>query len=180
MMRDDPYWALLVVFVPFSLVSIGGGASIFAGIQHQSVDVRQWVTAREFIDFFALSRGAPGPGSMLVTLIGWKVAGLSGAFVATAALFIPSSVLCYVLARIWNAHRGKTWHRALEIGLAPVGVGLVLAGAIAVMRLAEASVASWIAAGVAAVVLAWWPRLHPLLLLAVAGALFAAYRLASV
>jgi chromate transporter len=178
-MRDSPYLALLVVFVPFSLVSIGGGASIFAGIQHQAVDVRQWVSAREFIDLFALSRAAPGPGSMLVTLIGWKVAGLPGALVATLALFIPSSVLCYGLAKVWNAHRGKTWHKALETGLAPVGTGLILAGAIAVMRLAGASAASWIAAGAVALILARWPRLHPILLLAGSGALFAAWRLSS-
>ena len=176
-MRDDPYLALILVFVPFSLVSIGGGASIFAGVQHQSVNVHQWVTAREFIDLFALARGAPGPGSMLITLIGWKVAGLPGAFVATAALFIPSSVLCYVLARVWNAHRGKTWHKALESGLAPVGTGLILAGAIAVLRLTGASAASWVVAGAAAALLGFWPRVHPLLLLAGGGILFAAYRL---
>ena len=176
-MRDNPYLALIVVFVPFSLVSIGGGGSIFAGVQHQSVDVYKWITAREFIDLFALARGAPGPGSMLITLIGWKVAGLPGAFVATAALFIPSSVLCYVLARVWNAHRGKTWHKALEIGLAPVGTGLILAGAIAVLRLAGAGAASWILAGVAAVIVAVWPRIHPLVLLAGGGTLFSLYRL---
>jgi chromate transporter len=177
-MRDNPYWALLVVFVPFSLVSIGGGASIFAGVQHQSVDVRQWITAREFIDLFALSRAAPGPGSMLITLIGWKVAGLSGALVATLALYVPSSLLCYGLARVWNAHRGKTWHRALENGLAPVGTGLILAGAVAVMRLTGASALSWVAAGAAAALLLWRPRTHPIVLLSGSGALFAAYRLA--
>jgi chromate transporter len=176
-MRDNPYLTLILVFVPFSLVSIGGGASIFAGVQHQSVDVYHWITAREFVDLFALARGAPGPGSMLITLIGWKVAGFPGALVATAALFIPSSVLCYVLARVWNAHRGKTWHKALEIGLAPIGTGLILAGAIAVLRLAGASVASWILAGAAALVLVILPRTHPLLLLGTGGSLFVAYQL---
>jgi chromate transporter len=178
-MRDNPYWALLVVFVPFSLVSIGGGASIFAGIQHEAVEIRQWVSAREFIDLFALSRGAPGPGSMLVTLLGWKIAGWSGAVVATAALFIPASVLCYAVARVWNAHRGKRWHEALETGLAPIGTGLVLAGTIAIMRMAGATALSWIVAGGAAVVLARWPRVHPLLLLVGGAALSIAYQLAS-
>ena len=177
-MRDNPLLTLILVFVPFSFVSIGGGASIFAGVQHQAVNVHQWVTAREFIDLFALARGAPGPGSMLITLIGWKVAGLPGAFVATAALFIPSSVLCYVLARVWNAHRGKTWHKALETGLAPVGTGLILAGAIAILRLSGGTVAAWIVAGAAAVILGFRPRLHPLLLLAAGGAIFVAYHLA--
>ena len=74
-MRGDPYLTLMAVFVPFSLTSIGGGPSVFAGIQNQAVDVHHWVSAREFIDLFAISRAAPGPSSMLVTLIGWKVAG---------------------------------------------------------------------------------------------------------
>jgi chromate transporter len=178
-MRDNPLLTLILVFVPFSFVSIGGGASIFAGVQHQSVNVHQWVTAREFIDLFALARGAPGPGSMLITLIGWKVAGLPGAFVATAALFIPSSVLCYVLARVWNAHRGKTWHKALETGLAPVGTGLILAGAIAILRLSGGTAAAWIVAVAAAVILGFRPRLHPLLLLTAGGVVFVAYELAA-
>ena len=66
-MRDDLPLALLLVFVPFSLLSIGGGASVLAGIQHEVVDVHHWVTAREFVDLFALSRAAPGPGTMLAT-----------------------------------------------------------------------------------------------------------------
>ena len=114
MMRDNPLLALLTVFVPFSLVSFGGGPSIFAGIQHQSVDVYHWVSAREFIDLFAISRGAPGPGTMLTTLIGWKVAGWWGALVATLGLFVPSSILCYGVARVWGRYRGRRWHTAVE------------------------------------------------------------------
>jgi chromate transporter len=172
--RDNPYLTLIAVFAPFSLIAIGGGASIFAGIQHEAVEVRQWVTAREFIDLFALARGAPGPGSMLITLIGWKVAGWSGALVATAALFIPSCVLCYAVARIWNKHRGKHWHYALENGLAPLGTGLIIAGAFAILRLAGNSVAAWIVAGASAAILMRWPRTHPLVLLSAGGLAFLA------
>src|SRR5215213_3228847 len=139
-MRSDLTWALAAVFVPFSLTSIGGAPSVFAGIQHQAVDVHHWVSAREFVDLFAISRAAPGPGSMLVTLIGWKVAGWWGALVATLALFIPSSLLCYGVARVWSRHRGKLWHTALEQGLAPVGAGLLLAAYFAHSALAFRSI----------------------------------------
>src|ERR671920_2282190 len=98
-MRESVFWSLIVVFVPFSLVSIGGGPSIFASIQYQSVEIHRWVSAREFIDLFAIARAAPGPGTMLVTLLGWKVAGWTGALVATLALFVPSSLLCYGATR---------------------------------------------------------------------------------
>ncbi|MET0742932.1 MAG: chromate transporter [Microvirga sp.] len=173
-MREDPLWSLIVVFVPFSLVSIGGGPSIFAGIQHQSVEVYHWVTAREFVELFAIARAAPGPGSMLVTLLGWKAAGWTGALVATLALFIPSSILCYGISKMWNHYRGRRWHRALENGLAPIATGLILAGVVVIFRVAGAGLLSWGIAGVSAAILAWRPKLSPLLVLAGGAVTFAA------
>ena len=47
------------------------------------VDVQGWMTSGEFADLFALAQLAPGPNAMFVSLVGWKVAGLAGALVAT-------------------------------------------------------------------------------------------------
>lgn len=176
-MKDDPLLALIAVFVPFSLISIGGGPSIIAGIQHQTVDVQHWMSSREFVNFFAISRAAPGPGSMLTTLIGWHVAGWTGALVATLVLFVPSSIICYGVARIWRQHRGKRWHTALEQGLAPVGVGLILAGAVSILTIGHGGPLAWAVAGGAGALLMWRPQLHPLFLFVIGGAIFAAMRL---
>jgi chromate transporter len=177
-MRDDLPLALLIVFVPFSLASIGGGTSIIAGIQHQAVDVHHWVTAREFVDFFAISRAAPGPGSMLTTLIGFHVWGWSGALIATLALFLPSSLLCYGVVRVWNRHRGKLWHTALEEGLAPIGGGLILAGVVSILRIGGGGPVAWAVAFGSAGVLWWLPRLHPLLMFAAGAAVLVGARAA--
>ena len=104
-MRDNPLLELVAVFVPLSLVSIGGGPSILAGIAH-AVASRHWMSEREFIDLFAISRAAPGPGVLLATLVGWKLAGLLGAAVASLALFLPSSLLYDVVVRRWDHLRG--------------------------------------------------------------------------
>ena len=164
--------ALVVVFVPLSLLSIGGGASLLADMEHQSVAVRGWTTPREFADLFAISRTAPGPGTMLAALIGWKAAGWAGAVVATVALYLPSSLLVYGAARLWGRWRGSVWHAAVERGLAPVAAGLLLSGGIAVLRVAPGGPAVWAAAIIATVMLLRWPRLHPLVLFAAGGALF--------
>src|SRR5580693_5566402 len=98
-MRDDftsHLAALLVVFAPLSLLSFGGGNATIADIAHQSVAVRHWTSQRDFADLFALSRAAPGPGSMLATLVGWKVAGFAGALIATVSFYLPSSLLLFV------------------------------------------------------------------------------------
>src|SRR5260370_18641967 len=97
---------LALVFVPLSLLSIGGGASLLADMEYQSVTVQGWTTAREFADLFAISR-APGPGTMLSALIGCKAAGWAGALMATIALYLPSSLLVYGTARLWERWRGS-------------------------------------------------------------------------
>lgn len=125
-MRDNLLINLALIFIPLSLTSIGGGAAIIAGAQVQTVEVYRWISEPEFVHLFAISRAAPGPGTMLATAIGWEVAGWSGALVATLALFLPSSLLCYIVFRATNAHREKPWHRIMREGLAPVGTGLIL------------------------------------------------------
>jgi chromate transporter len=164
--------ALILVFGPLSLFSIGGGASLLAEIEHQSVAVHHWTTQREFADLFAISRAAPGPGTMLSTLIGWKVAGWPGAVIATAALYLPSSLLVFGLARLWGRWRGSPWHGAIERGLAPIAAGLVLAGGLAVLQ-AAGGAAVWAAAAVTTAVLLARPQLNPLILFGASGALFA-------
>jgi len=164
--------ALVLVFVPLSLLSIGGGASLLADMEHQSVGVHAWTTPREFADLFAISRAAPGPGTMLAALIGWKAAGWAGAVTATVALYLPSSLLVYGTARLWGRWRGSVWHTAVERGLAPIAAGLLLSGGIAVLRVSPGGLAVWAAAIIATSMLLHWPRLHPLVLFAAGGALF--------
>jgi chromate transporter len=169
-MRDDPLLALIVVFVPLSLLSVGGGPSILAGIQN-AVAARHWMSQRDFVDLFAIARAAPGPGVLLATLVGWKVAGLPGAAVASLALFVPSSILYYVIVRRWNAHRGQRWHSALEEGLAPIAAGLILGGSLLILRAGASEPLLWAIALVATLALLWRPRLNPLWVLGAGGLL---------
>jgi chromate transporter len=167
-MRDDPLLALAIVFIPLSLLSIGGGPSILAGIQN-AVEARRWMSERDFIDLFAIARAAPGPGVLLATLVGWKVAGIPGALVASLALFLPSSLVYYAIARHWSTHRGKTWHNALELGLAPVAAGLILAGSLVILRASGGDPLLWAIAAASTAILLWLPKLNPLWVLGLAG-----------
>src|SRR5687768_1864678 len=165
-MQDDPLLKLVMVFAPFSLAAVGGVLSILAGVQHQTADVLGWMTGREFIELFAISRGVPGPGIMLITLIGWKIAGWLGAVAATLSLYLLSAVLVLVITKIWNRYRGRAWHSAIQDGLAPIDTGLIIAGILSLFRLAGAGPLSWSVAIRSALILDLWPRNHPLLVLA--------------
>ncbi len=169
----DAILALVLVFMPLSLVSFGGGNAVLAAIAQQSVAVHHWTSARQFADLFALSRAAPGPGSMLAALIGWQAAGIAGAAAAAVAFHLPSAVIVYAAGRLWGRWRGAAWHAAIERGLAPVAGGLFLAGGVAVLRLSPGGWPQWAAALAATIVLLRWPRLHPVPLLLAAAGLFA-------
>lgn len=170
-MRGNVLLALLAIFGPLSLTTIGGGQGITSEIHRQVVLEHGWLTEQRFVLDFALSRLAPGPGSLLVALIGWDVAGLPGALVAATAIFLPSSVLLYGLARIWARYRGRPWQAAVERGLAPIAAGLILAAS---LTLAEAAQGGWLAWAVAlgSTVVLTVTRLSPFLLLGAGAGVF--------
>jgi chromate transporter len=169
----DTLIALGLVFTPLSLLSFGGGNAVIADIAQQAIQVQGWTSEREFADLFALSRAAPGPGSMLAALIGWKAAGIGGAAVATIAFYVPSAALVLAVARLWGRWRGSVWHTAVERGMAPVAAGLFLSGGIAVLRASPGGPAVWVAAIATTLALLRWPKLHPVPLLLGGAVLFA-------
>jgi chromate transporter len=164
---------LAAVFAPLSVATIGGGQAIISDVQRQVVEVHHWMSAAQFVNAFAIARMAPGPGSLLATLIGWQVAGFWGAVVATLALFGPTAFLIYGVARLWRQHQGARWQVALEAGLRPVAAGMILAS---VFVLAEGLDGGWQAkllalASTACVV---YTRIHALLLIAAGAGLLTA------
>jgi chromate transporter len=159
------------VFSLLSLLAFGGGAAVLPDMQRAVVEVHRWVTAREFLDMFALSRAVP-PGSMIVVLIGQKAAGVAGGLVALLAMFGPSSILAFATARLWHRAGRAAWRETLEQALAPVSVGLTIASGIAIARSTEHD---WQAYAVTAgtTLLLAFTRLHPLAVMGAGAVLFA-------
>lgn len=166
-----PALGLLGVFAPLSLVTVGGGQTIVADIQRQVVEVHHWMTPTAFLNAFAISRMAPGPGSLLATLIGWQVAGFWGAVAATLGIFGPTAVLIYGVAHLWTRYRGARWQRALEGGLRPVAAGMILAAVVVLMQSLEGG---WLAQGIALVSTATLllTRINPIVLLLCGASVF--------
>jgi chromate transporter len=164
-------WQLLRVFAPLSLLTIGGGSSILADIQQQTVVVHHWLSQGQFLDDYAISRASAGPATVIVTLIGWQVAGIAGAVVASLAIFLPSSMLFYAVTRVWSLDSFAHWRDKLARGLAPVSVGLVLASSYSILMTDSGGLLGWIVTGIALLVLLY-SRIHPFLLLGGGAAIF--------
>lgn len=164
--------ALVLVFAPLSLVSLGGGPSIFAEMQRQAVEVHGWMTPAQFTDLFAISRAAPGPGSLIAALVGWQAAGFAGALAAALALYLPSTLLLLAVGHWWRRKGDSPARRVIERGLAPVAVGLIFAGVLTLLR---ADGAGWLELAVLALCTAALLRgASPYLVLLVVALFYAA------
>ena len=167
----DRLLALFLVFAPMSLVSIGGGTSIFAEMQRQAVNVHGWMTDEQFVALFAISRAAPGPGSLISGLVGWEAAGFAGALVAALSLYVPSSILLLGVGHWWRRRGDSPVRRVIERGLAPVAVGLIFAG---VYTLMQADGVGWVHWATLLACAAWLMRgASPYLVMGVVAALYA-------
>jgi chromate transporter len=160
---------LVLLFAGLSMLAFGGGAGVIPDMQRATVDRYHWLTSREFLDMFAISRAAPGPGSLIVVLIGLKAAGLAGAAVSFAAMFAPSCLAVHIVARYWQKAARSAWRAVVERALAPVAVGLTFASGLSLMRGTEHGWLPW-GVTVTSTALFSFTEINPILLLGLGAA----------
>ena len=138
--------ALARVFAYVSMLTVGGGMAAFPELKTLTVDVHKWLTLQQLIHLYSVGQLAPGPKMMMVVSIGEWVAGVAGAVVVLLAFFGPTAVLTLIVGRVWNRLAEWPWRTSIQKGLAPVSIGLMLAGSLTV---AKGAVTDWITATVA-------------------------------
>ena len=116
-------------FGVLSLFAIGGGNSAVPEMHRFVVDVQHWLSDRQFADSFALAQLTPGPNIIIVTLIGYHVAGIVGALITTLAMCGPPALFAFFVGGASDRFKGKTWHGVLSRALVPVTIGLTAASA---------------------------------------------------
>jgi chromate transporter len=169
-MNDSPLIPLFGYFALLSLFAVGGANAAIPEMHRIAVEVMQWMSDRQFADSFAIAQVSPGPNVIIVTLIGYHVAGLAGAAVATTAMCGPTCILAFLVTRTWDRFKGARWRMAIQSGLVPVSLGLIAASAFVLARSADHNIyAGILTAATAAVGFA--TRINPLWLFA-AGGLF--------
>jgi chromate transporter len=167
-MNDSPLIPLFGYFALLSLFAVGGANAAIPEMHRIAVEVMQWMSDRQFADSFAIAQVSPGPNVIIVTLIGYHVAGLAGAAVATTAMCGPTCILAFLVGRTWNRFKGARWRMAIQSGLVPVSLGLIAASAFVLARSADHNIyAGILTAATAAVGFA--TRINPLWLFAVGG-----------
>ena len=163
-------WTLAINFAFISLFAIGGANAAVPEMHRLSVVVMHWMNERQFADTFALAQMAPGPNVLIVTLIGYHVAGIPGGIVATAGMCGPAAVFAFWFVRIWDRFKTAKWRVVIAAALTPLSLGLVAASAYVVTR-AAGQAPKVLSITAATAVLAFTTRLNPLWLFAAAAVL---------
>ncbi len=162
-----------LAFLKVGLVFFGGGFVLVPILHQQLVERLHWLGPQEFLDGVAISNLTPGPIAVLSTFAGYRLLGVPGALVATAALFAPAlalmAIICVGYERLRDAKRAYDF----LAGVAPAVVGLVASAALVLW---SSAILSWRALLLAAVGLLLLVRFRwpPVLVLALGAALAAA------
>lgn len=120
------YYELAHVFLKIGFFGFGGGFAMVPLMQNAAVVQNAWLTPAQFAAAIALGQVTPGPVAISATFIGYKVAGLAGAVIATAAVFAPSLIAMYLLERFYLKVRGNHITQAIMHGVVPVVIALIL------------------------------------------------------
>ena len=126
---------LVLTFGMLSVLAVGGGTAVLP--EMQSILAQQFnIDHTSFVQIYSLGQLAPGPNMMMVLVFGFQIAGMLGAGAVLLAFFLPSSILCLAVGRLWNRIGERPWRRAVQNALEPIAIGLMCSGVYAVAKAA--------------------------------------------
>ncbi|QLE48322.1 chromate efflux transporter [Nostoc sp. C057] len=105
-------WQLGWFFLKVGSVLFGGGYLLVAFLQGGLVQEYGWLTQQQLLDAIAIGQFTPGPILSTATFIGYIIAGIPGAIVATIGIFLPSFVFVAALNPLIPRLRASSWSRA--------------------------------------------------------------------
>lgn len=149
---DGRLLPLGLFFLKVGSLLFGSGMLLYAFIQRDLVIRYGWLNQQQLVDAIAAGQMTPGPVLSSATFIGYLLAGLPGAVVATVAVFLPSFVIVALVGPWIPRLRSSSIAQASLRGVNAAVVALILSVSVALLRTAIVDV--WTALLLAAGVLA--------------------------
>ena len=165
------YWQLICVYLKIGVFGFGGGYAMLSLIQFEIVERYHWLTLQQFTDVVAISQMTPGPiGINSATYIGYTVTGnIWGAVIATVAVCLPSFLMVLFISYFFVKFKNNKYVNAAMSGLLPMSVALIGAAALLLMNKDNFIDYKSILIFVAAFFLTWKDKVHPILMILLAG-----------
>ncbi len=160
---------LALLFLRFGATLYGSGYLLIAFIQNDLVGRLGWLTNQQLLDAIALGQMTPGPILTTSTAVGYIVAGVPGAIVSTAAIFLPSFFFVMWVGRWMERLRNSPVARSILDGILPAVLGVILVVAWRLGQDALVDPFSVVVALVAGVALVRW-KVDSIILIVIAAA----------
>ena len=121
---------LFISTLYLSAFTFGGGYVIVSLLKKKFVDEYHWIENDEMLDLVAIAQSAPGAIAVNgAIVVGYKLAGIIGAFVAVIGAIIPPFVIITILAMCYQAFRDN-WLISQMLEGMQAGVGAVIASVV--------------------------------------------------
>ena len=146
------FWPLLTFFLKTGVFVFGGGLVIIPLLEFEVVDKLHWLTRIEFLNGIAIGQLSPGPVVLTAAFVGFKVAGVLGALVASIGIFTPSFLFIMMGAPILLRVRNNPWIKAFLTAVRPAVLGAIAAAAIPLAETAIWQHSVWWLAVIAATI----------------------------
>lgn len=160
---------LFFTFTKIGAFNFGGGYAILPLIEKEIVINNGWINQHDFIDLIALSQITPGPISInSATFIGYRLAGVLSATVATLGLVFPAFFIIVFVANTVKKYRSSHWMDCAFLGLRPAVIGLITAATFSIGKTSIIDIKSVFITGAAAL-LVFKTKLHPIIIILIAG-----------
>lgn len=131
------YIQLFLSFLQVGMFSFGGGYAAMPLIEHQIVELHQWLSYTEFTDLITISQMTPGPIAInSATFVGIKIAGIPGAVVATLGCVLPSCIIVTLIAYFYLKYRHMKGLQIVLNELRPAVVALIATAGVSILMTA--------------------------------------------
>jgi len=120
-----PLWKLGLFFLKVGAILFGSGYVLIAFIEGELVNQNGWLTQQQLLDAIAIGQFTPGPVLSTSTFIGYVIAGIPGAIVATLGIFFPSFIFVLILNPLIPKLRSSKWTSAFLDAVNVSAVGLM-------------------------------------------------------
>ena len=126
---------LFFTFLKIGAFTFGGGYAMIALLETEFIDRKKWMTREEFLDMVAIAESTPGPVAInSATYIGYKVAGVAGAELATLAVSLPSFGIIYLISLFFERFLALEWVARAFRGIQVCVVYLILTAGLDMLK----------------------------------------------
>lgn len=167
-------WKLFISFIQIGAFSFGGGYAAIPLIQHQVVELHNWLSFNEFSDLITISQMTPGPIAInSATFVGLKIDGLCGAIVATLGCIIPSCIIVSLIAYVYLKYKQLSVIQSILKYIRPAVVAMIGVSGLLIIQDSffsetNVNISSVIIFGVS-IVLLRVKKLNPIFVMIIAG-----------